>query len=123
MHLTFVPLHLRKKVRYTGATSAKSYSRALDNVELTELSHSKVFLSYAGRARITWRARATFKTRLPFVPQMIRTKRHGSACLRWRRTSGAAQRLRSNQGQVRFYNGWRMASFLSILSINKPGTI
>ncbi len=29
VHLTFVPVHLRKKVRRTSAPSAKSYSRAL----------------------------------------------------------------------------------------------
>ncbi len=32
VHLTFVPVHLRKKVRRTSAPSAKSYSRALHRV-------------------------------------------------------------------------------------------
>lgn len=54
----------------------------------------------AGRAGTAWRARAASRTRSRFVPRTTRTRRPASACLRWRRTSGAAQRSRSSRGQV-----------------------
>lgn len=59
-------------------------------------------LPHKGRAGITWRARGVFRTRSQFVPQMTPTRQLESVCLRWRRTSGAAQQLRSSRGQVSF---------------------
>lgn len=60
------------------------------------------FSPLAGRAGTAWRARAAFRTRSQFVPQMTHTRQPVNVCLRWRRTSGAAQRLRSSRGQVSF---------------------
>lgn len=68
-----------------------------------------------GRAGSTWRARAVFRTRSQCVPQMTPTRWPGSACLRWRKTSGAAQPLRSSQGQVSL-NGCFYLCYTSYLS-------
>lgn len=57
---------------------------------------------YTGRAGITWKARGAFRTRSQSAPQTTLIRRPESACLRWRRTSGAGQQLRSSRAQVRF---------------------
>lgn len=67
---------------------------------------------WTGRAGITWRARAAFRTRSRFVPLTTPTRQPESACLRWRRTSGAAQQLRSSQGQVSFMHNHSAPSVL-----------
>lgn len=67
------------------------------------ICHLKLLsLLHEGRAGITWRARAVFRTRSQFAPQMTPTRRPGSACRRWRKTYGAVQQSRSSRGQVRF---------------------
>lgn len=104
---------LKKQIwqKKKGACGHKSLNGSHERVFTAhQVATEEVFLKssllqlspLAGRAGTAWRARAAFRTRSQFVPQMTHTRRPVNVCLRWRRTSGAAQRLRSSRGQVSF---------------------